>query len=93
MQTEDHKSGDSAYRRYLKYSQVGIQFFAAIGLCTWGGIWLDRKLGTRVLFTLLGLAFGFTVGFYALYYDLYGRKGDRGDGKSDRMNDEESSGS
>jgi hypothetical protein len=85
LQTQDQKPRNDAYRKYLRYSQVGIQFFAAVGLCTWGGIWLDGKLGTKVLFTLLGLAFGFAGGFYALYLDIYGRKGSgKNNGKDDR---------
>lgn len=32
------------------------------------GLWLDRKLGTRVLFTLLGFAFGMTGGIWHLIH-------------------------
>ena len=52
---------------------MGLQFFVAVGLFTLGGVWLDRRLGTGVLFTLLGLALGFGGGFYAMYRDLYPR--------------------
>jgi len=52
---------------------VGLQFFVAVVLFTLAGVWLDGRLGTRVLFTLLGLALGFAGGFYAMYRDLYPR--------------------
>jgi len=63
---------------------VGLQFFIAVGLFTFAGVWLDGRLGTGVLFTLLGLALGFGGGFYALYRDLYPR--------ARRPNDSESEG-
>ena len=31
-----------------------------------GGFWLDRKLGTKLLFLILGAVLGFTVGFWHL---------------------------
>lgn len=93
MQTDDKKPRSDAYRKYLKYSQVGIQFFVAIGLCTFAGIWLDGKLGTVVLFTLLGLFFGFGAGFYGLYLDLYGRKRKPGKAESGHEEAREKNGS
>jgi F0F1-type ATP synthase assembly protein I len=72
---------DRTLAQYLKYSHLGIQFLLAVGLPTALGIWLDRRWGTKVLFTLLGLALGFTGGFYSIYGELFGRRGgdkDRG---------------
>ena len=65
--------------RYLRYSHLGTQFLLAIGLPIALGIWLDRKWGTKALFTLLGLVLGFTAGIYSLYGALY-----KHDGKSRR---------
>ena len=53
---------------------MGLQFILPVGLFTWGGIWLGRKLDLEVLFVLLGLALGFAVGFWSLYKELYGRE-------------------
>lgn len=71
MPREDQDPERSQLSRYLRYSHVGLQFFIAVALFTGGGIWLDRRLGTGVLFTLLGLALGFAGGFYRLYRDLF----------------------
>jgi hypothetical protein len=58
--------------KYLRYSHLGVQFLLSIAVPTALGIWADRKLGTVVLFTLLGLALGFTGGIYSLYGELFG---------------------
>ena len=63
----------SALSGYLRYSYLGVQLCVSVALFTLGGVWLDRRLGTGVLFTLLGLALGFGGGFYAMYRDLYPR--------------------
>jgi hypothetical protein len=66
-------------QKYLRYSHLGMQFFLSVALFTAGGLWLDSKLGTLVLFTLLGLAIGFGGGTYCLYSELFGpRRGVKG---------------
>ena len=73
--SDDQRAEDSAQKsalaKYLRYSHLGMLFFAAVGLFTWGGIWLDGKFETGVLFTLLGLALGFAGGLRALYKELF----------------------
>jgi len=44
---------------------AGFQFAFAILLFLGGGLLVDRWLGTRPLFTLLGVAIGLAAGFYA----------------------------
>jgi len=46
---------------------AGFQFAGAILLFLGGGHLADTWLGTRPLFTLLGLAVGLAAGFYAFY--------------------------
>ena len=72
MQDDEQKSGREGYAKYLRHSHIGLQFILPVGLFTWGGIWLGRKLDLEVLFVLLGLALGFAVGFWSLYKELYG---------------------
>ena len=60
----------SVLATYLKYSHVGVQFFLAVALCTGGGIWLDKRCGTVVLFTLVGLVLGFSGGLLSIYREL-----------------------
>lgn len=44
-----------------------------------GGFWLDEKLGTKVLFLLLGAVFGFTAGFWHLLKLTIGAKQKKSD--------------
>lgn len=48
---------------------MGIGWY--IGLCVaggiLGGIWVDNKLGTSILFTLLGVGLGLVVALYGTY--------------------------
>lgn len=76
---KERRSRSEILGQYLRYSHLGILFLLSIGLPTAGGIWLDLKLGTRVVFTLLGLLLGFATGIYALYAELYGKKRTKGD--------------
>ena len=62
--------------QYLRYSGLGMQFFLSVGLLVGVGIWLDQCFGTVLVFTIGGLALGFTLGTYTLYKTLY-RKGIR----------------
>ena len=72
MQDDERKPGQEGYAKYLRHSHIGLQFVLPILLFTWGGSWLGRKFDLEVLFVLLGLAFGFVVGFWSLYKELYG---------------------
>lgn len=42
-------------------------FVVTVGLATAAGVWLDRRVGSLPIFTLLGLVFGLGVGGYWLY--------------------------
>jgi len=59
---------------YLRFSHLGLQFGATVALFTWGGFWLDRRLGVVPLFTVIGLSVGFGAGFYSLYRAVYTSK-------------------
>ncbi len=72
MQDDERKPGSEGYAKYLRHSHIGLQFILPILLFTGGGIWLGRKYDQEALFTLLGLALGFAVGFWSLYKELYG---------------------
>ena len=59
-------------QHYLRYSHLGLQFCISVALFTGLGVWLDRKLETVVVFTLIGLALGFGGGMYSIYKAVYG---------------------
>ena len=41
--------------KFARFSSVGIQMGATIGLCTWLGTWLDGKYNTKTPWWTLGL--------------------------------------
>jgi ATP synthase protein I len=53
-----------------RYSGYGLQLAASVGLFMAGGWWLDGKLGTKPLLTILGALLGGGAGFYSLYQHL-----------------------
>jgi len=48
------------------YSTVGIDFALSILVGLFGGRWLDRKLGTGGILTVVGLCFGIAAGVRTL---------------------------
>ncbi len=49
-------------------SSVGIAMVLAIFGCLFLGVWMDGKLGTKPVFTLILLLIGVAAGFRNLYY-------------------------
>lgn len=47
--------------------EFGFTTFGALGICLWGGIWLDRRFDKSPLFLLTGLALAFATIGYNLY--------------------------
>jgi len=56
------------YNNYLKYSSLGLQLLAAMGVFGWLGYKLDRYLGIK--FPAFMLLFGF-VAFGGMMYQVY----------------------
>ncbi len=57
--------------KYLRHLGIGTEFFFTVALFTLAGVYGDRKLGTGVLLTLLGLAVGFSAGVYRLWREAF----------------------
>jgi len=53
-----------------KYMGLGLQFGGSIVLFMFGGIWLDKRLGTSPLFVIIGVFGGATAAFYSMYRRL-----------------------
>lgn len=49
-----------------RYSGLGFQFAATLGVFAFGGYWLDQRLGTLPLFLIVGVLLGFAGGFLSL---------------------------
>ena len=54
----------------LSLAHLGVTYAAAVVLYGLGGWWLDKKLGTLPLFTLLGVALGALGGFIWIYREV-----------------------
>ena len=61
-----------AERKYLRFAAVGIQYTLTILLLTLFGIWLDGRLGTGWLFTLVLLLLGFVGATLSLIHQVLG---------------------
>lgn len=68
--------------KYLRYLGVGTEFFLTVALPTGAGVYGDRKLGTGVLLTLVGLALGFAAGVYRLWREVFPGEGPAAGGPS-----------
>jgi len=55
-----------------RYSGLGLQFAATVGLFALGGRWLDGKLGSSPWLLLAGVFTGFALGLYSLLSKLPG---------------------
>ena len=53
-----------------RYSGYGLQLAASVGLFMAVGWWVDGKLGTAPLLTIIGAVGGGAAGFYSLYLHL-----------------------
>jgi len=49
------------------FAGVGLQFAAAIVIFLFAGQWVDDRLGTKGLFTILGVFIGGGAAFYLMY--------------------------
>ncbi|MCX6160332.1 MAG: AtpZ/AtpI family protein [Ignavibacteriae bacterium] len=56
--------------RIIEYSGLGVQLAATILVFLFIGIWIDKKLETKFIFTLLMTFLGFVGGFYKFYATL-----------------------
>lgn len=61
---------DSSLQAVARYSGHGLTLAAAVGLFLLAGWWLDGRIGTTPLFTILGAFVGAAAGFYYLIQHL-----------------------
>ena len=62
------------YRDVLDNSHLGVMFLLIIGGSVFLGLKVDESLGSSPAGVLLGLAFGFGLGFYYMVVQLFGEK-------------------
>lgn len=64
--TEKNKSNNT----YLKLSSAAFQMAAVIGGFTWLGTWLDQKIQTSSLFTVVLALLGVGIGLYLIIKEV-----------------------
>lgn len=57
-----------------EFAGVGLQFGITIVVFAFGGIWLDRKLGTSPLFVIGAVFGGAALGFWEMYRAMIRRR-------------------
>jgi hypothetical protein len=58
-----------------RYSGYGLQLAASVGLFMAAGWWVDGKLETTPLLTIIGALGGGAAGFFSLYLHLVKKRG------------------
>jgi F0F1-type ATP synthase assembly protein I len=59
-------------RKYLQFAGVGVQFAAIILVLTLAGIWLDERVGTAPIFTVVFLLLAFVGATWSLVHQVLG---------------------
>jgi F0F1-type ATP synthase assembly protein I len=59
-----------------RFAHFGFQLAAAIGVFLAAGWWLDGKIGTKPLFTIVGALFGAATAIYSMIRQLMTKSGD-----------------
>jgi ATP synthase protein I len=63
----DDNSSSERLRSFARYSGIGIQMLATIGLSTWAGYWLDGHFQTKTPWFTLSLML---LGLFAALYNV-----------------------
>jgi ATP synthase protein I len=58
------------------YAGLGLQLAAVVGVFTYAGWWLDRRLGTTPWLTLVMVFVGAGGGLYSIYRKVFPASGD-----------------
>lgn len=58
------------WRRYLRFSSMGIELGLSVMAGLIGGQWLDKKFGTTPWLLLVGLLLGMAAGFRSMWRAL-----------------------
>jgi F0F1-type ATP synthase assembly protein I len=64
--TDNDKYGVSSMAEATKWVSVVTTVVGVMTVPALGGMWMDNLLGTKYLFAILGVVFGFAGGMYCL---------------------------
>jgi F0F1-type ATP synthase assembly protein I len=70
--SEDRRNDQSGtvWSEMGRYAHLGFQLALSTGLFLLGGWWLDGKIGTTPLLTIVGAFAGAAAGFYSMIHQL-----------------------
>lgn len=89
---EDRRTGDQGRAVWFemgRYAHLGFQLAFSTGLFLLAGWWLDGKLDTTPLLTIIGAMVGAAAGFYSMIHQLMGRSGRSEAGDADKRQERE----
>lgn len=69
------KSEPAVWAELARHAHLGIQLALSTGLFLLGGWWLDGKLDTAPLLTIVGAMLGAAAGFYSMIQSLKAKTG------------------
>jgi F0F1-type ATP synthase assembly protein I len=72
-----------------RYAHLGFQLALSLGLFLLAGWWLDGRLGTTPLLTIIGAMLGAAAGFYSMIHQLTGSSGRSAPGDGERGQEKE----
>ncbi|NVO84814.1 AtpZ/AtpI family protein [Hymenobacter terrestris] len=67
IKSDDPNNSSDRLRAVARYSGIGVQMAATIGLSTWAGYWLDKHYQTKTPWFTLGLML---LGLFAALYNV-----------------------
>lgn len=67
---DERPEGTRATTDLYRYSGLGLQFAATVGLFAWLGHWLDRRWSASPWCLLAGVLLGFALGLYSMLQKL-----------------------
>ncbi len=76
---EPSETREEILRRAGPYLGIGSTFLASVLVCTGGGWWLDRLIGSSPWLTVIGAFAGIAVGFYLFFRIVLPRGGGSGE--------------
>ena len=62
--------GQAPANQWLSLLNLGWVFVATMGICVFGGLWMDKRFGTAPLCILIGVFLGFAASGYSFYQTL-----------------------
>lgn len=74
----------ASYAKASPYIDASWQLIAGVALCTFGGLWLDKKFGTAPWLLIVGVFLGFGSGMLSFWKAIQQAEKKRNAGKKEQ---------